>query len=107
MKWLCLVYFLTSSTVLLAQKNMDGLVNAEKRFAAYAVANGTKEAFMHFIDSTGIVFEAGKAINGLASWAKKESRPGILNWWPEYAEIARSNDFGYTTGPWTFQPKTT
>ena len=28
----------------------------------------------------------------------------ILNWRPQYAEISLSNDFGYTTGPWTYQP---
>lgn len=89
-----------------AQKSIDGLINAEKSFAAYSVEHGTKDAFLKFLDSNGIVFEQGKAVNGIEAWSKREKRPGILNWHPQFAEIASSNDFGYTTGPWTFQPKT-
>ena len=88
------------------QKNIDGLISAEKNFAAYSVAHTTKEAFLKFLDSTGVVFEGGRAVNGLEAWTKKEARPGILNWHPQFAEIAGNGEFGYTTGPWTFQPKT-
>ena len=79
------------------------MIQAEKNFANYSVTHGTKEAFLHFLDSSGIIFEQGKAVNGIQTWTARESRPGILNWHPEYAEIAASGDFGYTTGPWTFQ----
>ena len=89
-----------------AQRTIDGLIDAEKNFAAYSVEHGTKNAFLKFLDSNGVVFEQGKAVNGIESWNKKQERPGILNWHPQFAEIASSNDFGYTTGPWTFQPNT-
>jgi ketosteroid isomerase-like protein len=87
-----------------AQRTIDGLIKAEKDFAAYSVANSTKEAFLKFLDSNGLVFDKGKAVNGIESWTKREKRPGILNWHPQLAEISASGDFGYTTGPWTFQP---
>ena len=86
-----------------AQKGIDGLIQAEKNFAAFSVANSTKEAFLKFLDSTGIVFDNGKPKNGIETWNKREKRPGVLNWYPQYAEIAIAGDFGYTTGPWTFQ----
>jgi hypothetical protein len=86
-----------------AQKNIDGLIQAERNFAAYSVANSTKEAFLKFLDSSGIVFDQGKAKNGIEVWNARKKRPGILNWRPQYAEISSSNGFGYTTGPWTFQ----
>lgn len=89
-----------------AQKTIDGLINAEKSFAAYAVAHGTKEAFMSYLDSTAVVFENKKSVNGHEAWKKRQPQPGILNWHPQFAEISSSGDFGYTTGPYTFQPKT-
>jgi ketosteroid isomerase-like protein len=89
-----------------AQQDIKGLVNAEKSFAAYAVTHNVKAAFLQYLDSTGIVFEKGQPLNGLASWNQKQTGPGILNWYPQFAEIAASGDWGYTTGPWTFQPRT-
>lgn len=93
-----------SSFQLKAQRNIDALINAEKNFAAYSVAHGTKNAFLKFLDSNGVVFDGGKAVNGIAIWNKRENRPSILNWAPQFAEIASSNDFGYTTGPWQLTP---
>jgi ketosteroid isomerase-like protein len=83
-----------------AQRSFDGLINAEKSFATYSVAHGTRDAFLKFLDSCGIVFEQGKAVNGVDVWEKRKTATMILNWQPQFAEIASSNDFGYTTGPW-------
>lgn len=100
MKKLIAVLFSIAAYQLNAQKSMDGLINAEKTFAAYSVAHGTKDAFLNFADSNGIVFDQGKAVNAIEVWKKTESRSSILNWRPQFVEIASSNDFGYTTGPW-------
>lgn len=86
-----------------SQKGISGLIEAEKNFAAYSVAHSTKDAFLKFLDSTGIVFNEGKAVNGIQLWSNREKKPGILNWQPVYAEISSSGDFGYTSGPWTYQ----
>lgn len=92
-----------SGLTLNAQKGIEGLIQAEKNFAAYSVVNSTKEAFQQFIDSNSIMFDNGKPIKAIEFWAKREKNEGVLNWWPQYAEISASGDFGYTTGPWTFQ----
>jgi hypothetical protein len=86
-----------------AQKGIDSLIQAEKNFAAYSVANSTKEAFLKFLDSAGIIFDNGKPANGITTWKKREKGQGVLNWHPQVAEISGSGDFGYTTGPWTFK----
>jgi ketosteroid isomerase-like protein len=104
MKRLVTVTVLIISLHLNAQKNIDGLITAEKNFAAYSVAHGTKDAFLKFLDSNGVVFDQGKAVNGIEVWNKREKRPQVLNWSPLFAEIASSNDFGYTTGPWELMP---
>lgn len=104
MKKLIAILFLMIACQLHAQKSIDGLINAERSFAAYSVAHGTKDAFLKFADSNGIVFDQGKAVNGIEVWMKREKRPALLNWHPLFAEIASSNDFGYTTGPWFLKP---
>ncbi len=87
-----------------AQPGIEGMIQAEKNFAAYSVANSTKEAFQKYIDSNSIMFDTSKAVKAIDFWNKREKRPGVLNWWPQYAEISASGNVGYTTGPWTFQP---
>ena len=78
------------------------MVQAEKNFANTSLVGSTKEAFVKFIDTAGIVFEKGTPVNGFELYTKSERRPGILTWEPEYAEISSSNDFGYTSGPWKY-----
>ena len=65
MKTLIVLLFLLMAFQSKAQNNFDGLVNAEKSFAAYSVANGVKAAFLKFLDSNGIVFERGNSVNGI------------------------------------------
>ena len=88
-----------------AQTLQTDIANAEKNFAAYSVQNGTRAAFLKFADANGIVFEKGKPVNAIETWSKRTSAPGILNWRPIYALTAASGELGFTTGPWTFQPK--
>jgi ketosteroid isomerase-like protein len=98
-----LILFFVCFQNIQAQKGIDSLVQAEKNFAAYSVANSTKEAFLKFLDSAGIIFNNGKPANGIMTWKKREKGSGVLNWHPQFAEISGSGDFGYTTGPWTLQ----
>src|SRR6266496_2017264 len=104
MKQLVSLFYLFIAVNSFSQKNFDGLIKAEKSFAAYSVAYRTKDAFLKFADSTGIIFDPAteSPVNAIEIWNKREKRPGKLDWQPEYAEIAASNDFGYTTGPYTF-----
>ena len=101
--FLILILFFVCFQNIQAQKGIDSLIQAEKDFAAYSVANGTKEAFLKFLDSAGIIFNNGSPANGIMTWKKREKASGVLNWHPQVAEISGSGDFGYTTGSWTFQ----
>ncbi|MBL7729629.1 MAG: hypothetical protein JNM88_00510 [Chitinophagaceae bacterium] len=87
-----------------AQTGAADIIKAEKDFAAYASAFSTKEAFLQVIDSNSIMFDNGKPVKALEYWAKREKNSGVLKWQPQYIEISLSRTFGYTTGPWTFQP---
>jgi ketosteroid isomerase-like protein len=88
-----------------AQKNNSGIFQAERSFAAYAVQQGTKAAFLKFADSTGLIFEGANAVSAIETWQKREARAGVLNWNPVYGFEAASGELGFTTGPWNFQPK--
>ncbi len=79
------------------------MIAAERAFAKYAVDKNTKEAFLQFMDAAGVQFEDGKPIKSSELWANREANTTRLKWWPQFAEVAGSDDFGYTTGPWTFQ----
>lgn len=91
----------------LGQVSATEVFDAEKSFAAYSVQNGTRAAFLKFADSNAVVFQQGKVVNAIETWSKREARPGVLNWHPVYGFVAASGDLGFTSGPWTFQPKTT
>jgi ketosteroid isomerase-like protein len=105
-KYFSFVAFILAASGVFAQRSIDSMVQAEKNFANTALVASTKEAFVKFIDTAGIVFEKGNPVNGFELYTKSERRPGILTWEPEYAEISSSNDFGYTTGPWKYYANT-
>ncbi|RYZ20457.1 MAG: hypothetical protein EOO16_16590 [Chitinophagaceae bacterium] len=58
------------------------------------------------MDTSAIMFDKGVPVNGYQLWLAREKRPGVLNWKPVVSELAGSGDWGFNTGPWTFQPKT-
>ncbi len=90
-------------TKAMSQKGIDNMIQAERNFAAYALEHSVKQAFLRFMDSSAVEVEEGKPVSGLQLWTKRQENPSVLKWHPQYAEIAASNDFGYTTGPWTYQ----
>jgi ketosteroid isomerase-like protein len=96
----CLIGFMGSA------QGIDSLVQAEKDFANWSVRYGTKEAFLKFIDSSGVIFQNGKPAHGVTYWNNKEKSISILEWAPRYAAISFSSDLGFTTGPWTFRKST-
>jgi ketosteroid isomerase-like protein len=105
-KYFFLITSLFNVSSSFAQRSIDSMVQTEKNFANTSLVASTKEAFVKFIDSAGIVFEKGKPVNGFELYMKSERRPGILTWKPEYAEISSSRDFGFTTGPWKYYANT-
>lgn len=86
-----------------AQENITGLINAEKSFAKYAADFNTRDAFVKYLDTSCVVFNAGKIINGYTLWKGRGVRPEKLVWGPEFAAISSSNDYGVTTGPWEYK----
>jgi hypothetical protein len=89
-----------------SQRNIKGLINAEKQFAWFTASHTVKEGFMTYMDSAGIIFKNGAGANALDNYRKQNAGPGILNWEPAFAVISASGDMGATTGPYEFRAKT-
>ncbi|HXA38961.1 MAG TPA: nuclear transport factor 2 family protein [Phenylobacterium sp.] len=82
------------------------VIAAEHAFAARAAEIGVAPSFLEFMTDEAIVFSPdpllARAVYG-ARPAPKPPKDGgtLLNWWPNFAGVARSGDLGFTTGPAT------
>lgn len=74
------------------------MVESERTFYQTGQEKGTRAAFLEFLAYDGIVFRPGP-VNGKEVWTKRSETGLDLIWEPTFAAIARSDDFGYTTGP--------
>lgn len=83
-----------------AAQDLESLFEAEKAFAQASVDKSIKAAFLGSFDRNTVAFANGEPIAGYERWEKREEdlKPYAF-WWPVYADIAASGDFGYTTGP--------
>jgi ketosteroid isomerase-like protein len=85
---------------------LDSLIAAEKAFAATSVAKGVRESFLMFFAEDGINFQPHPARTREAFLKRPVPavRPPIeLNWRPVYADVSRTGELGYTTGPWALK----
>jgi ketosteroid isomerase-like protein len=80
------------------EEAVRAMTNAEKKFYETGQEKGTRAAFLEFLAPDGIVFRPGP-VNGQEAWSKRPETGLDLVWEPTFAAIARSGDFGYTTGP--------
>jgi len=109
----CMKYLITLLIPVLLAKAVGGqeqsplmqMVNSEKSFAAHARSVGITEAFLKYFDDSAKVFEQGQILNGKEVWSQRKMDSMELKWYPEFAEVAASGDFGYTTGPTEFRLK--
>jgi ketosteroid isomerase-like protein len=89
-----------------APSPLQSMVETELAFAKMSAEQGTRPAFMAFIDDDGILFRP-RAVKG-KQWMtenpvpQSDKRP-LLSWYPTVAEVSRAGDLGYTTGPWEFK----
>ena len=77
----------------------DSLVQAERGFARLSVEKGMRDAFLANLNDQSILFRP-QAVPGKAWMEKSPPIAAQLSWEPAFADIAKSGDLGYTTGPW-------
>ena len=94
----CLIYFLTIG------QGVKDIIEAEKKFAAYADKYSTKEAFFRYLDSNAVMFDKGEIMDAKKLSANLPGSSVKLLWKPAFAGISKSGDLGFTTGPWEIRP---
>lgn len=87
-------------------KALASLVEAEIRFASASVEKGIRAAFLQYLADDAIVF-LPEPINGKEGYGSRPESSAKLSWYPVYADISSSLDWGYTTGPYEFRPNPT
>lgn len=81
----------------------ETLIGLEAAFAATARERGVKAAFLEYLSEDSIVLQPGP-VWGRAAWTVKPEVPATLEWLPDRAQLSRSGDFGFSTGPWLLTP---
>lgn len=76
------------------------VVAAEKAFAQYAITHSTRQAFLQYLDSQGVVFNRGAVRNGIELWTAAPESSIKLLWQPAFAAMSAAGDLGFTTGPY-------
>lgn len=77
-------------------KTVQSLIEAEKKFIKKANKESIKESFIEIIAANCIVFKPSPIL--AEDFYSKNDVSGKRLWQPEYAMIAKSGDFGFTTG---------
>lgn len=91
------------ATNLTRDEALESLANAERNFSATSEAKGLHQAFVDNMAEDGLVF-APKPANGKKLHASAPASTAYLSWYPAYADISSSLDWGYTTGPYKLKP---
>ena len=75
------------------------LAEAERNFSRSSVAIGRINAFVENLADESVIFQP-EPTNGKQFYSKRKPSPFLLTWEPEFVDIAASEDFGVSHGPW-------
>lgn len=86
------------------QAELRSLVEVERAFAKAVAARGVREGFLAYLAEDGVLFRPGP-VNGRQWTAERPASDAYLGWEPIFADVSRTGDLGYTTGPWELRPQ--
>ena len=84
------------------------IVETELAFSKMAGDSGIQKAFVAFAADDAVLMRNNALVNGVDEIAenyksRSQADPNnVLEWEPEFVEVAASGDLGYTYGPYTF-----
>lgn len=86
--------------------NLKVMVDAELAFSKMAYDKNWRDAFIHFMSDSVVTFGEHPR-QGKDHLFAQPVDGSLLQWYPVYADISASHDFGYTFGPWEFKNQRT
>ncbi len=97
-----LALVLTASSLLGAASAPVSLVQNEYDFAATVAQKGFRDGFLMYLDKQAITL-GPKPTNDYEAAEKAKPSDAKLTWYPSWALVSASGDFGVDTGPWTYE----
>ncbi len=86
-----------------ATEQVSKLIAVQRGFNKLIQEKGIKNAYLYVTDESSIVFRPGP-VSSKAYYKQQPDSEGTLELSPKYARIAKSNDWGFTSGPYVFKP---
>ena len=104
-----IVFLLLLSGCSIDEKNLteqykNEIYETEKAFARMAMADGMSAAFLHFAAEDAVLNRNGiiPGRDSIEAWFNSWDQTGLkLDWEPEFVDVSRSGDLGYTYGFYT------
>lgn len=102
---LCVIAAAVAPASAASANDASAVIAAERAFAQRGQDAPPKQAFLDFAAPDGVLLDAAEGARNakaqVATWPDR-SNAGWIKWWPIYAGMAASGDFGFTTGPATY-----
>src|SRR5690606_18195354 len=81
--------------------DVSQLVSLENYLSAQTKQKGAGEAFKKAIDGNSRILQP-QGMTDASEFIKSLPPQAVFSWEPVYARIAKSGDWGFTSGPFTF-----
>jgi ketosteroid isomerase-like protein len=96
----------TSAPVAAPDDQLEGLFAAERSFARASTERGIRASFLEYFAADGVNFQPGPGsmrARMLAHPPPADPLALLLDWSPQAGAVARSDDLGFTTGPYSLR----
>ncbi len=88
------------------EKNKVEILRTERKFAEMAAKDGITKAFLYFAADDAVLNRENRLIKGrdsIKAYLENETLTNIrIKWNPEFVDVAKSGDMGYTYGKFYF-----
>lgn len=99
---LCLLFWASCTTKEAEVADPQVIIDTDHAFSDMSEAEGVTKAFLHYADSSAVIFRNGLSpLQGYSAIAESYSninQEATLTWRAEHGDIAASGELGYTWG---------